>query len=624
MKVSNPPSSPTLLFDGDCGFCRKWVARLAESASGYDTRPCQQSLADFPEIEPEACTRSVQLIDTTGKVTSGADAAFTFWSASSQLGKIARWSYDAIPGFAWFSESLYRLVAHSRAITSLGSRICWGEHILRPRFRLSADLFLRSLGLIYFIAFLSLLLQVDGLIGSEGIFPVGETITLLNDRIGLSAVLEYPSVFYLWSTDTSLTAFCLVGMGISLLGVVFPYAWLVWILNWILYLSFVTVGRTFMSFQWDALLLETGFLAIVHTVVHAHGWASGGERPAHRFSASPHPARAISWAYRWLLFRLMFSSGVVKLTSNDAAWWNLTALTRHYETQPLPNIVSWYAHNLPAGFHTFSCAVMFAIELVIPFLFFAPRRLRHIGAVFTVILQLLIILTGNYTFFNLLSMALCLWLIEDAAWPSRVAERFREPLARRATNLLGRLAIPTIAIHLLFSTMLMTRGVFRADVSFPPVVRSAYGAIAPYRILNSYGLFAVMITDRQEIILEGSDDGNYWETYEFYYKPGDLYRAPSFVAPHQPRLDWQMWFAALGPIRNSPWFYRFTQRLLEGSESVGLLLSQNPFPGAPPRYLRARVFDYQFTDSQEKTVDGAWWSRTFIHVFLPPIVRRER
>lgn len=622
MRVSDPPDNRTLLFDGTCGFCRAWVARLAES-SPADTRPCQDARSDFPEISESDCLTAVRWIETDGTVHSGADAALRFWSSSSRPGRIAYWAYRTIPGVAPVSESLYRVVAASRPVASRLVKLLWGQHTLRPRFRISGDLFLRSLGLVYLFAFLSLLVQIKGLIGSAGILPVSETFQVVRSQLGASSYLTFPSLFWLWSTDTALILLCLAGCLSGIAGVLFPYVWVSWLASWSLYLSFVTVGRTFLSFQWDALLLEAGFLAILHTALHAHGWAAGTDRRPGVFSASPSLHRAVGWAYRWLLFRLMFGSGVVKLVSGDASWWNLTALTRHYETQPLPNVVAWYTHHLPAGFHTFSCAVMFVIELAVPFMFFAPRRARHLAAAATIGLQILIILTGNYTFFNLLTIALCFWLIEDTGWPIGLRERFGQPLIQRGANALRRAIVPAVCLNLALSSLLLARGTFRLDVTFPSVFSDLYGWVAPYRILNTYGLFSVMTTKRPEIIVEGSADGTHWEPYAFYYKPGDVGRRPPFVAPHQPRLDWQMWFAALGPIRSSPWFYHFAQRLFDGSEPVKKLLAIDPFPDVPPRYLRAHVFDYRFTSPSERAETGDWWTRSFSHVFLPPIVRRQ-
>jgi predicted DCC family thiol-disulfide oxidoreductase YuxK len=622
MRVNDPPDQPTLLFDGQCGFCRKWVHRLAASSHEVETRSYQEARHEFPEIPEAACASSVQLIKSDGTVVSGAEAAIRFWSTSSIFGRIARTMYRGLPGFSQASEAGYRVIAASRPAASAIVRLMWGGDMFRPGFRVSGDLFLRLLGLIYAAAFLSLVVQIQGLIGNQGILPLEQTLQIVRERFGVSSTFEFPSLLWLWSSDLALVLLCLAGAVTGLVGFLMPYVWLPWLVSWVCYLSLVSVGRAFLSFQWDALLLEIGFLAVLHTLVHARGWSPRSKRNPIGFSASPHPMRAISWAYRWLLFRLMFASGVVKLASNDEAWWNLTALTRYYETQPLPNAIAWYVHHLPEAFHTFSCLVTFGIEILVPFLFFAPRRLRHLAAVLTIGLQILILLTGNYTFFNLLSIALCLWLIEDAAYPAWIRDRFQNRLATNQTNILRKLTIPAICLNLVFSTMLLTRGAFRLDIQFPDPVRSVYGWIAPYRILNTYGLFAVMTTDRPEIILEGSSDGDFWKSYEFFYKPGDIHRAPPFVAPHQPRLDWQMWFAALGPIRNSPWFYGFAQRLFEGSPSVKKLLAQDPFPNTPPRYLRAHVFDYRFSSPEQRAKSGAWWTRSFSHVFMPPITQR--
>ena len=623
MRVANPPDNPTLLFDAECGFCRRWVARLAESSVDVDTRPCQESLKEFPELTEADCLQSVRWIGRSGEVAAGADAALRFWATSSHIGQVADWLYRKIPGFAPAAKMGYRLVAKARPVASYLSLVAWGPSMQRPTFRVAGDVFLRVLGLIYVFAFFSLFVQVEGLIGTDGILPATETLQLVGERIGgLSAFHQFPTVLWLWSTDTALLLLTATGAIAGAIGIIFPYTWVTWVAAWVLYLSFVTVGRTFLSFQWDALLLETGFLVIVQVLLHARGLTAGTGRRPYAFSASPELHRAVGWTYRWLLFRLMFASGVVKLVSGDILWHDLTALTRHYETQPLPNMLAWYAHHLPESVHVASCVVMFAIELVVPFLFFAPTRLRNLAAVLTVALQTLIVLTGNYTFFNLLTIALCLWLIEDLSWPRRIHERFGSPLLSYGPNILRRFIVPAVCLNLLISSLLMTRQTFSADVTFPDVVQGLHEAIVPFRLINSYGLFSIMTVDRPEIILEGSQDGTHWEAYEFYYKPGDVKRPPPFVAPHQPRLDWQMWFAALGPIQSSPWFFRFVSRLLEGSEPVKRLLAVDPFPGASPRYLRAQIYDYRFTVPEERAETGYWWARTHSHTYLSPIRKR--
>jgi hypothetical protein len=398
----------------------------------------------------------------------------------------------------------------------------------------------------------------------------------------------------------------------------------------VFYLSLSVVCEIFLSYQWDALLLETGFLAIFFAPFQL----------VPRLSRERQPSRLMLWMLRWLLFRLMFSSGVVKLASGDLTWHNLTALTVHYETQPLPTWIGWYAHQLPGWFQRFSCGAMFAIELALPFLILAPRRLRFVACGSFVMLMALISVTGNYCFFNWLTIALCVLLLDDAAILSwcrgasvkrRASDAVTTALHRSAATtvwLRWRFwAIAPVAAAILLVTIVQQFRVSRIRVRWPaPVLRAymhTYQSIAPFRSVNTYGLFAVMTTSRAEIVIEGSDDGLTWKTYEFKYKPGELTRRPRFVAPHQPRVDWQMWFAALGSYQGNPWFINFCVRLLQGQPEVLALLRTNPFPGTPPRYIRAMMYDYSFTDLATRWATGAWWRRELRGLYCPVLSLRE-
>jgi hypothetical protein len=357
-----------------------------------------------------------------------------------------------------------------------------------------------------------------------------------------------------------------------------------------------------MSFQWDILLLEVGFLAI--------------------FLGS---SRTVVWLFRWLLFRFVLLSGAVKLLSGDLTWRHWTALNFHYETQPLPTVWGWYMHQLPEWFQKLSVGGMFFIELVIPFLFFAPRRLRFFAAISLVGFQILIFLTGNYNFFNLLTVALCLFLLDDERLkrfvPERVKIRMTEAFVSDRILMIRKVVAGSVFVLILFvSAFQLLEVFFRISPRFTVQVEKY---ISPFRIVNTYGLFAVMTTSRPEIIVQGSEDGNLWKDYEFKYKPGDLKRAPVWAAPHQPRLDWQMWFAALGNYKRNPWFMNFCIRLLQGSPEVLKLLYKNPFPNKPPRFIRAELYYYYFTDPHTKKSKETWWRRDFLGFYLSPISLKE-
>jgi hypothetical protein len=333
------------------------------------------------------------------------------------------------------------------------------------------------------------------------------------------------------------------------------------------------------------------------------------------------PSRIVIWLLRLVLFRLMLESGYAKLASGDPTWRNLTALTYHYWTQPLPSPLAWYMNQLPLTFQQLSVVFMFVAELVAPFLIFGPRRIRFLGAGLMALLQLLILLTGNYTFFNFLAIALCLLLLDDTFLsrflPSRLVSKLTAKV--RPEPAYRRVVAAAVAILIVFLSIVEFGNRFFLG-SVPAFASSVAQQLEPLRLVNSYGLFATMTTTRPEIIVEGSEDGTIWLPYEFKYKPGDLYRSPAWVEPFQPRLDWQMWFAALeGSPYYEGWFPTFARRLLQGTPEVLALLDKNPFPDHPPRYIRATLYDYTFADAHTHFATGQWWQRQKIQDFMQPI-----
>jgi len=366
---------------------------------------------------------------------------------------------------------------------------------------------------------------------------------------------------------------------------------------WALYLSLTVAGRDFLSFQWDVLLLEAGLLAVF---LAPRGVLR--RRPGL-------PPLLIVWMYRWLLFRLMFASGLVKLRSGDPAWRGLTALEYHYETQPLPTWVGYYAHHLPPRAHVFAVAVMFVIELVLPWLVWLPGRGRRVPLVAFVGFQVLIALTGNYAFFNLLTVALCVFLADPGVLPERWRPVADSPPATLFGTWPRAVLAPFVAVLALVSAIQFSESTLGASLPWPRPALWLARAVSPLRSINSYGLFAVMTTTRPEVVVEGSEDGESWRAYDFRYKPGDPRRRPGFVAPHQPRLDWQMWFAALGTCEDNPWFVRFLGRVLEGSPPVTALLARNPFPDRPPRLVRSVVYEYTPAELSAWRREGTWWRR---------------
>jgi hypothetical protein len=487
-------------------------------------------------------------------------------------------------------------------------------------YSLSCWIFLRLLGVAYGAAFFSMSGQILGLIGENGIVPAERFLELLQAQLGPERFGVIPTLFWLNCSDGFLQLLCIAGGVLALLVVLGIYTGPALALLWLFYLSIVNVGQEFLSFQWDILLLETGFLAIFLAPWQAlePPWQMA------RFkAASPAPSMIVIWLLRWLLFRLMFESGMVKLASGDPTWASLTALNYHYFTQPLPTTLAWYAQQLPEWFQKLSVGGVFFIELLMPFLIFTPRLLRHLGAAALIFLQVLIASTGNYAFFNLLTVALCFLLLDDQLL-SKLLPQFlvaricadcqpRWPLARRAISIAVAVFIGLLSI-----------GNFGNRSLTPMFLQVFLEPTERYYFFNSYGLFAVMTTTRMEIEVEGSNDQKVWQAYEFKYKPGDLHTAPVLVAPHQPRLDWQMWFAALSDWRSTPWFPNFISRLLQGSPDVLRLLKTNPFPLAPPKYIRAELYSYTFTDPAEKSKTGNWWQRRYAGEYMPMISLRSK
>ncbi len=623
--MSSERGKPLVVFDGECGFCRKSVEGWrASTGDRVKYAPYQEVAGQFPEVPQSEFKEAVQLFDVDGHRYGGAEAVFR---VMAQMPGKGWWLtlYRHVPGFAPVSRVVYGWVARNRGLVSSLSWWLWGRHVGPSTFVRSRQVFLRMLALIYFAAFVSWGVQARGLVGEHGILPAGEFLIHLHNAYGDQAYARFPTICWRWSSDWFLTwGLCGGGALFSLLLLLGVVPALMLVLLWVFYLSIVTTGQTFMNFQWDVLLLETGFVAIFYAPLT---WRLASKR------ANP-PSRAIHFLILWLLFRLMFESGVVKLTAATApeedSWSNLTALTYHYETQPLPTWTAWYAHHLPLWFQKTSVVLMFFVELVAPILLFAPRRIRHAACAAIIGLMAIIGATGNYNFFNLLTVALCVAMLDDALlrsfFPRRMSEQPLVVETRSPRYVCGFVLTLIAAFIVLYSAFdgIQASAGRREDKlpkwlsTTPKWVEKVRERVRPFRSINSYGLFRRMTEERDEIVVEGSDDGQTWNEYEFRWKPGDLKRSPRFVEPHQPRLDWQMWFAALGRYENQQqfWFRNFMSKLLEGEPTVTAFLASNPFPDHPPKYLRARLYRYQFTDRTD-TPQENWWKREFLRPYSP-------
>ena len=594
---------PLLIYDGECGFCGYW-ARYWQKLTGDSVvyRPYQQVVGQYPEIPLAEFQRAVQYVAPDGRRASAAEASFlTLSHARGRRSWLAL--YRKLPGFAPVAERVYAFTAAHRPAFYRVSLFLWGRNYAPPRYDLVAYLFLRAFGLIYLAAFVSFGVQAQGLIGSHGILPLAELVDALGANTGAERFLLMPMVFWVSASDLAIQAVCWAGAALSLLLVFNVLPRLSLLLLHVLYLSLLYGGQAFMTYQWDTFLLEAGFLALLLSFARTPG----------------------IWLLRWLLFRFMFMSGVVKLESGDPNWWNLSALSYHFLTQPLPTPLAWYAAHLPPGLLRIATGTMFVVELILPFLIFCPRRLRFVAAWGILLLQSCILLTGNYSWFNLQTMLLCLPLFDDAAVQKILPRRLVGRLLARATPATPPRAV-TIAVGAL-AVLIVFCSLVEMDLRFggspPAAAQGVERLIEPFHIVSAYGLFSVMTTARDEIILEGSNDGVAWREYEFRYKPGELTRRPPWNIPHQPRLDWQMWFAALEDPRGLAWFWRFLQRVLENDPAVMALLRKNPFPDKPPLYVRAQLYDYTYADRAQKA-RGVWWDRRSLGLYFPAVqLKRE-
>ncbi len=614
LRVSNLPPKPLMIWDGECHFCRRWIERWREITAGEVEYVTYQEAANrFPEIPIGQFKRAVAFIEPDGKAFFAAEAVYRSLRYRSSRRWLA-WSYDRVPGFAAVSELAYKFVARHRGVGSAATRLLWGNDVRPPTYLWAQRWFLRALGVIYLIAFVSLWMQVDGLIGSDGISPVNQFLPAAHDQLGGHAYSLLPTLCWFNSSNAFLHFLCAGGVVSSLLLIAGVVPVVSLIALFVFYLSLTIVGQAFLSFQWDILLLETGFLAIFFAPWQI--WPKRGREPP--------VSRAALFLLKLLLFKLMVMSGVVKLTSGDDSWgwldhsfhWSaLTALDYHYWSQPLPTVFGWWADKSPEWFKHFSVAFCLAVEIIAPFFIWAPRRPRLIAAGLIVFLQIAIAVTGNYCFFNLLTIALCLLLIDDAT------------IGRKYETVIGRCYSYRVSIYGAIAVIILTVPInawliftaFKPDAPWPRPLAAVYGRVEAFRIVNGYGLFRVMTKDRAEIVIQGSADGIDWLPYEFKWKPGDVKRAPGWCAPHQPRLDWQMWFAALGTPQQNPWFGGLVVRLLQGSRDVSRLLAHNPFPDQPPRYIRASFYRYRFTTVEEHRQSGAWWKRQELGEYLPTV-----
>ncbi len=493
-------------------------------------------------------------------------------------------------------------------------------------------LFLRALGLVYLSAFFALLFQVRGLIGSQGILPAADYL----HAIGGTGALRFwyvPTLLWFSGGDHALMALCWIGLVASLILVVNVWPRAMLLVCFLCFLSFVSAAQDFSGYQSDGMLLEAGFLSLF--------LAPSGIFPG--LGRKQRPVRAAMFLLLWEWFRIYFESGVVKLESGDPTWRSLTAMYEYYQNGPLPTWIGWYLQHLPNWFHVATAALTLAMELVLVWMAFFPRTWKIVCFFIVTAWQVGVIASANYAFLNYLVLILAVLLLDDVFLQRFVRPRWRSVLDQKTSfahasecdNLTPnekpgiepgsssfasiRSAIFAAALTWIFyaTTVPLVLMFWRAArLPLAPVT-----ALEPFRIANQYGLFAVMTPHRYEIEFQGSNDGEHWVAYPFRYKPQELKERPRIYAPYQPRFDWNLWFASLGSWRRNPIVPRTEECLLENDQAVLGLFAGNPFSNAPPRLVRAVLWQYWFSSEEEKRREGVWWRRQLLGTYAPTLTR---
>jgi len=491
-------------------------------------------------------------------------------------------------------------------------------------------IFLRALGLIYYSAFFSLIFQIRGLIGPHGILPAGEYLQALAERFGHVGYWYAPTLLWLSNGPHMVTGICWAGMIASALLVLNFWPRGMLMICFVCFLSFVSAAQDFSAYQSDGMLLEAGFIAMF--------FAPSGFRP--RWGEESPPSRASLFLLIWEGFRIYFESGVAKIMGGDPQWRNFTALDEYYQNGPLPTWIGWYMQHWPHWFHAATAFGTLALELVLVWMMFLPRRLRVLCFLIVTPWQIGIILSANYTFLNYLVLALGFLLLDDQfllpCLPrflknSYLATKEAKPLAAPAVedNWRKKLLEQSSALKLAVTAVMLTWIFYATLLEMVRMVKPwpppsmLVSALEPFRIANRFGLFGMMTRSRYEIEFQGSNDGQTWLIYPFRFKPQDPSKPPGIYAPYQPRFDWNLWFASLSSWRQEPIAVRTEQSLLRGDSDVLLLFSGNPFPHAPPRQVRAVIWQYWFTTPAEKRAQGLWWKRQQLGLYAPTLERES-
>ena len=470
------------------------------------------------------------------------------------------------------------------------SQSCW----------LTRLVFQRGLGLVYLIAFVVAVNQFKALAGERGLLPAPLFLKAVSFR-------QSPTVFFLFPNDVAFAVAAWLGVLLSIVALTGIserhgtwFSMLIWAMLWMLYLSFVNAGQTFYAFGWESILLETGFFAMFLGA---------------RNTVAPW---IMIFILRWVLFRVMFGAGLIKLRG-DPCWWDLTCLVYHYETQPMPNPLSWYFHWAPEWTHKAGVLVNHFVEVIVPFGYFIPWRVSTIAGLVTIVFQLLLMLSGNLSWLNLLTIVIALTAL-DEQFLSRLIRV--QPPGTRALHRIHQRAIVGVAV----AVAILSISPVLNMVSPHQVMNFNYN---PLHLVNTYGAFGGITRPRYEVVVEGTSEAvlipsTKWREYAFKGKPGDLSARPPQIAPYHLRLDWLMWFAALSSYDREPWFVNFVAKLLQGDRATLALIKTNPFPDKPPQYVRALLYEYHFTTPKERSESGHWWTRQLAGTYFAPVSLQDR
>ncbi len=462
-------------------------------------------------------------------------------------------------------------------------------------YTLTKILLQRGLALIYLVAFIAVINQFRPLLGEKGLLPVPLFVKQ-------TSFFESPSLFYFFPKDSAFMIVGWIGAALSALtlaGVTerfgTPVSMAAWALLWVLYLSFVNVGQTFYGFGWESILLEAGFLAIF----------LGG--------AGARPPTVVIWLFRWLLFRIMFGAGLIKLRG-DSCWKDLTCLFYHFETQPMPNPFSWYFHWLPRWMLKGGVAMNHFVELIAPFGYFSPQPFAAVAGLLAIAFQATLMVSGNYAFLSLVTIVIAFSTLDD-----RLLSKVLHWIPAAAQPPSGAHEAAAYGLALLIAVLSVNP--IRNLLSPNQVMNTSYD---PLHLVGTYGAFGSITRPRYEVIVEGTTESvitpsTKWSEYEFKGKPGDVMRLPPQVAPYHLRLDWLMWFAGFSTWQEHPWFVHLLAKLLESDRGALSLIRSNPFPDHPPAYVRAELYEYHFTTPEERKKTGAWWTRTLVGPYFPPV-----